>query len=143
LSHDPPIVTIYFDFYGESFDPEEITERLKMEPTSQFKKGGPIPPLLSRNWRRDGWMLKVGPLEIFEIDGMLDQLKAAVTAPSGRIKEVASELGVEAEVTCEIIPQSEALPAMVFPAGFVDWAAARGANISVDIIARVGGSEDD
>lgn len=135
MSQDPPIVTLYFDFYGKSFDPEEISKRLAMEPTYQFQKGDPIPPLDLRNRRRDGWTLKVGSVETFEIDDLLDQLKAAVTASPEAIKEVLSEFDVGAEVTCEIVPGWESFPAMVFPADFIEWAAAREATVSVDVIA--------
>lgn len=137
MPYDPAIVTIYFDFYGESFDPQEITERLKMKPTTQFKKGEPMPSSLTRSRRRDGWVLTAASAETFHIDDLLDELKAAVTATPEAIRMVASDFEVEAVVTCEIVAQSEVMPSVVFPPDFAEWVSARGATICVDISAYV------
>jgi len=37
-----PTVSFYFRFYGESFDPDEITRRLGIEPITHFRPGDPI-----------------------------------------------------------------------------------------------------
>ena len=126
---DPPQVTMYFDFYG-TFDPTEITKRLGIEPASQFKAGDPR-PFGSGGRRRDGWMLKAGPVDTFEIDDLLKQLQAAVTATPEQIRTVSSELGVEAVVTCEVQATSSA-PSLWFSNEFVQWAASIGAAIDVD-----------
>jgi len=130
-SPEPPIVTIYFDFYGE-FDPAEITKRLGIEPTGQFRAGEPRPSGLGHR-RRNGWILKVDPESTFEIDELLKQIQAAVTATPEQIRQVSSELDVEAVVTCEVQATS-AMPSLWFSHELVRWAASIGAAIDVDIM---------
>jgi Domain of unknown function (DUF4279) len=134
---------MYFDFYGESFDPMQITDRLGFNPTSQFRRGEPMAPPFTGSRRRDGWVLRAGSAETFDLDELLDQLKAAVTASPEAIQAVVSEFHVDAVVTCEIVAKSEVMPAVVFPPDFVEWAALRGITVRVDIMAYTEDDEDE
>ncbi len=130
-SSDPPKVSIYFDFHGV-FDPIEITRRLGIEPTRQFRSGDPVPSGIGDH-RRDGWIVAAGPVETFEIDDLLMQIRAAVSAPPDEIKQVSSELNIEAVVTCEV-QSTVSMPSLCFSEEFVQWAALIGAAIDVDIM---------
>lgn len=122
---------MYFDFYG-AFDPAEITRRLGVKPTSQFRAGEPRPTGVGSR-RRDGWIIEVGAAKTFEIDDLLKQLKAAVTASPADIQKVTRELNVDAVVTCEV-QSTSSMPSLYFASEFVQWAAAVGAAIDVDIM---------
>lgn len=128
-----PVVSVHFDFYGESFDPDVITKRLSIKPTGHFLAGDPMSLGTGRR-RRDCWTLMVGDTETLYVDDMLEELRAAFTASPEAVKELCSELDVEAVVTCMVLPQSRQMPAMDFPADFVDWAASLGAGITVDVL---------
>lgn len=130
-SSDSPKVRIFFDFYG-TFDPDEITKRLGIEPTRQFRAGEPR-ILGSGHRRRDGWILEVGPARTYEIDDLLKQIQAAVTASPEEIRRVSAELNVEAVLTCEVQSDSS-MPSLCFADEFVQWAASIGAAIDVDIM---------
>lgn len=131
MSMDPPIISMYFDFYGV-FDPAEITGRLGIEPTSQFKSGEKRPSGVGSR-RRDAWIIEVGPVQGFEIDDLLRQLEAAVSVPSEEVRRVSSELKVKAVVTCEVKSVSS-MPSLCFSDEFIRWAASLGAAIDVDIM---------
>src|SRR5690348_6040693 len=120
LPLDPPQVTMYFDFYGE-FDPAEITRRLGIEATVQFKAGDPHPSG-SGYRRQDRWILKASPEYTFEIDDLLKQIQAVVTVSPEEIQQVSSELNVDAVITCEVFSVSS-MPSMCFSKEFVQWAA--------------------
>jgi hypothetical protein len=128
---DFPRVSIYFDFYGV-FDPVEITKRLGIEPTRQFRSGEPGPSGVGHR-RRDGWIVAVGPATTFEIDDLLKQMRAAVTVSPEDIKKVSFELNIKPAVTCEV-QSIDSMPSLCFPGEFVQWVASMGAAIDVDIM---------
>lgn len=94
-----PVVSIYIAFYGEVFDPYEVTRYVGIEPTRQIKRGDPMPPGTGKR-QRNGWMIQVGPAQTFRIDGMLAELKSAVSSSPELIKEVCSRLELGAVRTC-------------------------------------------
>jgi hypothetical protein len=118
------------DFHG-AFDPTEITKRLGIEPTRQFRAGDQRPSGCGHR-RRDGWVLAIGPAATFEIDDLLKQMQAAVTVAPEKIKSVSSELEIQAVVTCEV-QSTASMPSLCFAEEFVRWTASIGAAIDVDI----------
>jgi hypothetical protein len=105
---------------------------LGIEPTRRFKSGDPVPSGIGDH-RRDGWIVAVGPVETFEIDDLLKQIRAAVTTSPEKIKTVSAELNIEAVVTCEV-QSTASMPSLCFSEEFVQWAASIGATIDVDIM---------
>jgi hypothetical protein len=136
-----PIVSVHFDFYGESFDPDAITQRLGIEPTTHFRAGDPM-SLGTGHRKRDRWILTVGDKEVLHIDDMLKELRGAINVSPQEIRNVCSELAVEAVVTCMVLPQppqtpatgSPQMPSMEFPPDFVEWVASLGARLSIDVM---------
>jgi hypothetical protein len=130
-----PSISIYFRFYGESFDPKEITQRLHVEPTIQFQPGDPIVEGLPGRRTRNGWMVKIGPLQTIEIQAMLDELKTCVNIPGTVVRQACIELDVEAVIVCGVLqPPSTPSPHLKFPPEFLEWASALGASIEIDVI---------
>ncbi len=128
-----PSVGIYFRFYGTSFDPDEITRRLRIEPTSHYRAGDPAGGRTLPH-RRDGWMVKIGPRETFEIEDLLQDLQKQVDIPGAEVKQLCIDLQVRAVVVCAIVqPASVSTPALEFPPSFLEWAADKGASINVDV----------
>jgi len=75
----------------------------------------------------------IGPVRTFEIDDLLKQLQAAVTASPEKIKGVSLDLNVAAVVTCEV-QSVDSMPSLCFSEEFVRWAASIGAAIDVDVM---------
>jgi hypothetical protein len=132
LEHSPS-VGIYFRFYGTSFDPDEITRRLRIEPTSHYRAGDPAAGRTIPH-RRDGWMIKIGPRETFEIEDLLRELQERVNISRAEVKQLCIDLEMHAVVVCAIVqPASVSTPALEFPAGFLEWVAGMGASLNVDV----------
>jgi hypothetical protein len=129
-----PRVSAYFRFFGESFDPDEITRRLGVTPTKSFRVGDSI-RLRSVLRTVDGWIVEIPPRETYELGGIIADLKGLIPVSGGAVKELCRDL--ELEAVCEFAvlqPSEKSPPNMDFPPPFIDWLSERGASINVDFI---------
>lgn len=129
-----PSVSIYFRFYGESFDPAEISRSLDIKPTEQFRVGevrlGQKVPAT-----RDGWYVKVGEQQTIEIGAMLKELKGLVGDQGESVRQTSSEHQVDPVIVCAVLqPDGAPSAALTFPPDFLLWAGNMGAAIDIDII---------
>jgi hypothetical protein len=129
----PPHVWISLTIMGAVFDPDELTARLEVEPTSHHRAGDPIVGDKGRR-RQDRWRVTIGPRDTVQIDGMLDELLARMAPGSERMKKLCGELGLEATLTCAVEPVSAETPSVYFPPAVVRWAADQCVAIEVDIM---------
>jgi hypothetical protein len=129
-----PKVQLYFRFYGENFNPDEITRRLKVDPTIQFRPGDPITADGRGRRRRYGWMVAVGGEETIKIDSLLIELRERFDASPKDVKALCRDLNLKAVVLCGVGQDAEETPRLQFPPEFVAWVADMGAAIDVDII---------
>lgn len=130
-----PSVKLYFRFYGESFDPDEITKRLGVEPTEKFRPGDPITKDGRGKRLKDGWWIKAGPQQTLEIDDLLQELREKVVVDSAVVRQTCHDLNVNLVILCGVgMGDGEDLPITYFPPEFVNWAAELGAAINVDIV---------
>src|SRR5213080_2108005 len=95
-----PRVKLYFRFYGESFNPDEITKRLGVEPTEKFRRGDPITKDGRGKRRKDGWWIKVGPQRTLEIDGLLQELRDTSLVDSAVVRQLCQDLNVNVVILC-------------------------------------------
>jgi Domain of unknown function (DUF4279) len=130
-----PKVQMRFGFLGESFDPDEITERLGIQPTVMYRPGDPITQDGRGRRQSYGWAIKVGPRHALEIDALLQELREQVNLESDQVRELCRDLGIEASILCGVgMGEADDLPVTFFPQDFVAWAAEMGAAINVDIV---------
>jgi hypothetical protein len=130
-----PIITLCFRFYGESFDPDEITRRLELTPTSVFRPGDPITKDGRGKRRRFGWRLKVKEHEGLDMQDLLQEFKERISVSSSLVRQVCTDLDIQAVVFCGVRQrESEITPALEFPMDFVEWVGELGASIDVDVI---------
>lgn len=130
-----PRVKLYFRFYGESFDPDEVTKRLGIEPSEKFRPGDPITKDGRGKRRRSGWWIKAGPQRTLEIDDLLQELREKVAVDSAVVRQLCQDLDVSLVILCGVgMGESEDLPITYFPPEFVAWAAEMGAAINVDVV---------
>ena len=135
-----PLVSLYLRFYseesdpGEHFDPEEITRRLGIEPTTQFRLGDPITADGEGKRRRSGWILNIARQETLQIDGMLQEMRNRLSSAKDVIPQICKDLRVRAVILCGVSRnESDHMPALDFPPSFTRWVASLGASIYVDI----------
>lgn len=131
-----PTVRLFFRFYGESFDPDEITRRLGIEPTYKFGPGDSVTEDGRGRRRHSGWMIEVGGQETIEIDALLQELRKSVEVSAEAVRQLCDDLGVEAVVLCGVGQHEDAIttPALSFPTDFLEWVAEMGASLDVDVI---------
>ena len=136
-----PIVRLYLRFYsensdpGEHFDPDEITRRLGIRPTTHFRPGDPITKDGEGRRRRSGWMLKIADKESLHIDGMLQQMREKIGPVETEIPQICKDLQVQAVILCGVLRNDSALmPALNFSSDFVSWADTIEASINVDVV---------
>jgi hypothetical protein len=130
-----PIVMLCFRFYGDSFDPEEITRQLGIEPTSQFRPGDPITKDGQGRRRHYGWRLRVGDRETLQVDDIIQEFRGRVDVPSSVVRQLCRDLNIEAAVLCGVRQGDyETTPALVFPPDFIGWVSEMGASLEVDVI---------
>lgn len=130
-----PDVKLYFRFYGESFDPDEITRRLGIEPTIHFRPGDPITEDGQGRRQTFGWMVKVGPLATLEIDELLRELRERINVSAADVRQLCQDLKLDLVIVCGVgMGVADDLPATYFPHDFVSWAAEMDAAINVDVV---------
>lgn len=122
---------VYLALYGTDFDPEEVTRRVGLEPTSIKRKGEP------KTRRHSFWQISSGRVESDVID-VYEMSSALVTLLAPRTAEIASarrELSLEAvlEVVLWITTdESKSTPAIGFDREVISFLHAIGAAIDVD-----------
>ncbi len=136
-----PVVSMYLRFYsensepGEHFDPDEVTRRLGIEPTTQFRPGDPITEDGEGRRRRSGWILEFAEQETLQIEEMLDEVKRQINVAGSAIPQICRDLKVQAVILCGVRRNgSDAMPALGFSPRFIDWAASLELSINVDVI---------
>lgn len=127
---------MYFRFYGERFNPDEITRRLGIEPTTSFRPGDPITKDGKGIRRHYGWMLKVEGSGPFEIDGLLQEFRRRVPVPAEAVRQLCRDLSVDLVIACGvgIRDLGVSAPDLYFPSEFLNWVTDLGASLNVDIV---------
>jgi Domain of unknown function (DUF4279) len=134
LYEELPNVGLYFRFYGDSFDPNEITRRLGVEPTNKFRSGDPIDKEGRARWPGYGWIIKVGPRRTLDIEGMLLDLRKQVDVAPDVVRRVCTDLNLELIITCGVNAEgADTAPVMYFPSEFLAWVVELGASLNVEV----------
>jgi hypothetical protein len=131
-----PRVDLYFRFYGDTFDPDEITKRLGVEPTKRFRPGDPITKD-GKGKRRDyGWILKVEGSNPWESDDLLQEFRQRVAVSPEAVRQLCRDFSINPVVICGvgIRDATEPAPDLYFPSEFLKWVAELGASLNVDVL---------
>lgn len=130
-----PAIGLYFRFYGETFDPDEITRRLGIEPTISFRPGDPITEDGQGERQGCGWMVKLSR-EALVIDDLLQEFRQRLDVISAdTVKQLCRDLRVELVILCGVgMGDAETTPGLYFPSEFLEWVAELGASLNVDVV---------
>lgn len=134
-----PVVSTVLRLWGGRFDPDLVTARLGVEPTSRYRTGDAISQGLGRR-RRDGWVVHIGPRATLDVEAMLTELRERLEVSAEVVRETCADLGISPGIYCAVSPTSRVTPAIMFSAEVVAWASALGASIEVDVML---GAEDE
>jgi hypothetical protein len=131
-----PRVSLYFRFYGDSFDPDEFTRRLGIKPTHSFQPGDPITADGHGRRRESGWWIKVGPEKTLDIEEMLRELRERVSVSPEVVRQTCSDLNADLVIVCGVgAEDADTMPTMFFTTEFLEWVVELGASLNVDVIA--------
>jgi hypothetical protein len=129
-----PRVGLYFRFYGENFDPDEVTRRLGIEPTNSFRPGDPLTKSGHGERRSPGWIMHVGR-STFEIDDVLPEFRQRLDVSPHTVRKLCSDLNLNLVIICGVgLGGAEAAPGLYFPTEFLKWVTEMGADLNVDIL---------
>jgi hypothetical protein len=83
--------------------------------------------------------LKVGARAADELAPLLESLRQRITVSSDEVGQLCRDLGVDAVVVCRVAAYdpTSALPMLTFHPEFTAWVAKIGADIDVEVGARV------
>lgn len=121
---------VYFSLYGTGFEPDTITKRLGLEPTSVQRESSPRP-------KHSSWKLSSGRVQgdIVDVYDLSSALVAKLSPHASEITAMKQELRVEAALQVVLwitTDQSKSTPAIGFEPGVVAFLAQVGASIDID-----------
>ena len=125
---------VYFALDGESFEPNDVTNHLGIQPTSVMRKGEKIPnklPVFS------SWQLSTENVinEIIDVDELASKVIQVLEPKVELINEIKSKLNLTCRlevVLCITTDDSQSTPAVGFEAKNIKFLANIGANIDID-----------
>lgn len=110
-----PKAGLYFRFYGDSFDPDEITRRLGIQPTNKSRLGEPIDENGRARWPGYGWIIRVGPRKTLDIKDMLGELREKADVSPAVVKQACADLNLELVIICGVSGEdADAVPRCSF-----------------------------
>lgn len=123
-------VEVYFALYGNSFDPNEVTRLVGLEPTS-------IRCEASRNPKYLSWNFSSGKIQndLIDVYDMSSALVSRLSPYVERIAKVKQQLGLEAVLQVVLwitTDESKSTPAIGFEPEVVSFLSTVGASIDVD-----------
>ena len=127
----PNEAEVYFALYGTSFEPEEATRRIGLQPTSIKREGEP------KTRRHSFWQISSGRVsgDIIDIYEMSSALVALLVPYTEKIADTRRDLGLEAilEVVLWVsTDESKSTPAIGFDREVISFLHAVGATVDVD-----------
>lgn len=110
-------------FLGQ-FEPDELTARLGVTPTETRASGGGRPAR---------WRLQLRFVDANELAPLLDDLRSQFASARCTLAEAGEPWGLTPLLAIGVEVTASDSPECVVPAEFVQWAAAQGAELDVDI----------
>lgn len=124
-----------FTLTGPSFDPEDITRRIGLEPTKTWKTGNRVQGTQIRR-KHSGWVWSMPRGESLDLGKQVAALLERLGPFISRINEVREELGLDAEI-CAIYIEGQT-PAVHFDRSVMSVVNQLEAEIDLDIYLRAG-----
>lgn len=120
-----------FTLTAPSFDPEDITRRIGLEPTKTWKTGDRVQGTQIRR-KHSGWVWSMPREESLDLGKQVAALLERLGPFLSRINEVREELGLDAEISCAIYIEGQT-PAVHFDRSVMSRVNQLEAEIDLDI----------
>jgi hypothetical protein len=139
-----PTVWVSLDVMDGGVDPDIITKRLGVEPTTYHRMGEARYKGRGRH-TNDRWRVTVGPRETLEIGPMLSELLVRFAPGENALAPLCAELEATAIIKFTVLP-GDTTPWITFSPDLLRWAGERNITIDIDVMAErhrdEAGSED-
>ena len=121
---------VYFSLYGTDFDPDEITRRLGLEPTSIKRQASPRP-------KHSSWNFSSGKMEndIIDIYKMSSAVVANLQPHAAKLSDIKRQFNVEAVLQVVLwitTEETKSTPAIGFEPEVIAFLSTVGASIDID-----------
>lgn len=123
----------------ERFDPDEVTARVGLIPTSTGRLGdplgnSPVPGSTARKQRIDHWSLRAGPREADDLNEVLGELHALLVTGWAQLVTACKADDLLVCVSCVVELRSTFTPATWITAPTLRWITELGADLDIDVL---------
>lgn len=131
-----PLLSVRLQLGESPFDPADISTRVGLEPTHSRRLGDLVHPDFGARMRADTWELRVGPREEWDLNALLDELRAKLETSWDRLVAECAAGDLAPCVACVVELRSTQTPAINLPPQNLSWLHAIDATLDVEIVAR-------
>ncbi|MDA5494139.1 DUF4279 domain-containing protein [Yersinia intermedia] len=129
---DKTTVMAYFSIYGESFDIEDVTRKLCLQP-DEVKIKGCIPDGRKRPSVETSWKLSTSDEESYDINVQLDKLITLLEGKESQLKDIKNIYDVSFIFVLVVKIENGEKPGMHFNIDKLDFMSKVGAEIDIDL----------
>lgn len=134
---DTTNVKVEFIILGNGFSPDDISDKLSIEPSLKWKRGDKInPEKHERIYKCSGWEISTEYEESFDINEQLDKILKKIENYGGVLAKLCEKDGIESRFCIVIKIEKGQTPAMVLSRKLIEFAYAINAEIEFDVYAN-------
>lgn len=124
-------ITVHFTLTGK-FNPDEVSEKLNIEPTKTWRVGEAIQKTLL-SYKHDGWRLSSDEVETLELEEQLAKIWDIIQPYKSKIVDICAELDLVAEIACAVDLEDDQYPVLHFERESIKRISELNAEIDIDI----------
>jgi hypothetical protein len=125
-------VMVKLSIYGDDFHPQDITDKIGIQPTEYWKKGDNVPgKLITR--KNTCWRLSTGYQESLDINEQISHIMELFQGKSSGINELISSYNLEIMISVVINIENNQKPAMYFNRQTIEFINLIKAEVDIDL----------
>jgi hypothetical protein len=137
---DKTNVKVEFILLGDNFNPDDITNKLSIRPTSKWKKGEILKNGRVREY--SGWEISTEYEESLDINDQLNQILIKIKDKRNEIFEISNNKDIECRFCVVVKIENGYTPAMTLNREVIQFAYEIGAEFEFDLYANPYTDED-
>lgn len=127
-----PEVGVAFLLLGENISPEQVTNRVGLQPTRAWRRGDSVQETLLKR-REDGWLLGLPRKNTIEFEEELCALLDKIEPQRNAIAEACKNLNLKSLISC-VVYVSDETPILGLSNETMNRMASLGADFDLDLI---------
>lgn len=134
---DQTNVMVYFSLFGDEFSVDYVTDKLKIQPTSSYKKGDIIHNRSNILYRKETcWDYGTDYEESYDVNDQLQKIMQQLENKSSHINDLKKALSLECKFFIVIKIEGGETPALYLSMDFIKFASMIEAEIDIDLYAN-------